>query len=88
MQDSRASGDLSVNEIASERSEINGTQIEAGDWLDSKEARKELKVSACDLAYLREAGKLRYRKDRNAYGYLKADVQTLKKATAGEKKGI
>ncbi len=65
-----------------------GPKSKQGDWLDSKEARKELKVSACDLAYLREAGKLRYRKDRNAYGHLKADVQTLKKATAREKKGI
>jgi hypothetical protein len=51
-----------------------------GDWLDSKEARKQLKVSACDLSHIREAGKLRFRKDRNAYRYLKKDVQDLNKA--------
>jgi hypothetical protein len=60
-------------------------QPKTGDWLDSKEARKALKVSACDLSHIREAGKLRYRKDGNAYGYLKEDVQNLKKATAEEK---
>lgn len=51
-----------------------------GDWLDSKEARKELKASACDLSHIREAGKVRYRKDGNAYRYLKKDVQNHKKA--------
>ncbi|TKB79635.1 MAG: hypothetical protein E8D45_03740 [Nitrospira sp.] len=62
-----------------------GQKSKQGNWLDSKEARKELKVSACDLSHIREAGKLRYRKDGNAYGYLKEDVQNLKKATAGKK---
>jgi hypothetical protein len=57
-----------------------GPKSKQGDWLDSKEARKELKVSACDLSHMREAGKLRFRKDRNAYRYLKKDVRDLNKA--------
>jgi hypothetical protein len=48
-----------------------GQKSKQGDWLDSKEARKELKVSACDLSHIRESGKLRSRKDGNAYRYLK-----------------
>lgn len=54
------------------------------EWLNSKEARSELEVSACDLSHIREAGALRYRKDRNAYRYLKRDVQNLRNATLGE----
>jgi hypothetical protein len=61
-----------------------GKEAKQDHWLNSKQARKELKVSACDLSHIREAGKLRYRKDGNAYGYLKEDVQNLKKATAGK----
>ena len=53
------------------------------DWLNSKEARKELEVSACDLSHIRGVGRLRYRKDGNAYRYLKKDVRNLKKATEG-----
>lgn len=60
-----------------------------GDWLDSNEARKELKVSACGLSHMREAGKLRYWKDGNAYGYLKEDVQALnKRQLQGKRKGF
>lgn len=56
-----------------------GQKSKQGDWLNSKEARKELNVSACDLSHIRDAGTLRYRKDGNAYRYLKNDVQSLKK---------
>lgn len=58
-----------------------GQKSMQGDWLNSKEARKELKVSGCDLSHIRESGKLRYRKDGNAYRYLKKDVRSLKKTT-------
>lgn len=58
-----------------------GQKSKQGDWLDSKEARKKLNVSACDLSHVREAGKLRYRKEGNAYHYLKEDLQNLRKAT-------
>lgn len=48
-----------------------------GDWLGSKEARKELEVSACDLSHIREAGELRYRKAGNAYRYDRTDIDRL-----------
>ena len=38
-------------------------------WLKSSEIRKKLKVSACKLAHLRDAGQLPYRKKGNAYLY-------------------
>ena len=42
-------------------------------WLNSKEARKRLRVSTCELAHLRESGKLAFRKVGNAYLYAAAD---------------
>jgi hypothetical protein len=32
-------------------------------WLDSKDVRAELEISACDLAHFRETGKLTYQKE-------------------------
>lgn len=48
-------------------------------WLDSKQARGELRVSSCALLHMREAGKLRYQKKRNAYLYLKQDIESLRR---------
>jgi ribosomal protein L28 len=45
-------------------------------WLNSNEARKKLKVSACNLSHLREAGKLEFKKEGNAYFYSKIDIRT------------
>jgi hypothetical protein len=42
-------------------------------WVNSTEARKRLKVSTCDLAHLRNAGKIESKKVGNAY-YYKVDV--------------
>jgi hypothetical protein len=42
-------------------------------WMNSTEARKRLKVSTCDLAHLRNAGKIESKKVGNAY-YYKVDV--------------
>lgn len=39
-------------------------------WLRSDEARKALRVSTCELAHLREAGKVEFRKIGRAYEYL------------------
>ena len=47
-------------------------------WLKSREATKELKVSDCDLMHLREAGKLEYKKDKNAFLYSKTSIERLK----------
>jgi len=41
------------------------------EYLSSKEIRKYLKISACDLMHLREAGKLKFVKKGNAYLYEK-----------------
>lgn len=53
------------------------------EWLDSKQARKKLKVSSCDLSHIREARKLRYQKKGNAYLYLKEDIENLKRDVQG-----
>ena len=46
-------------------------------WLDSKAARKALKVSACELSHIREAGKLQSQKRGNAFLYAESDVNGL-----------
>ena len=47
-------------------------------WLDSKAACKELHVSDCDLSHIRESGKVRFAKIKNAYLYMNKDLQKLK----------
>lgn len=44
-------------------------------FLSSKEARKKLKISDCDLMHMRIEGKLKYEKKRNAFLYDKKDVE-------------
>jgi hypothetical protein len=51
----------------------NGNQ----DWLDSKATHKALKISACELSHIREAGKLRFQKRGNAFLYSRKEVQVL-----------
>ncbi|WP_282085275.1 hypothetical protein [Aquimarina algiphila] len=41
-------------------------------YLTSKEMRKELKISACDIMHMREAGKLKFIKKGNTYLYEKS----------------
>ena len=41
------------------------------EYLTSKEKRAQLKVSACELMHMREAGKLKFVKKGNAYLYVK-----------------
>ena len=53
---------------------VNDSQISKHDsaeceWLRSDEARKVLQVSTCDLAHLRQGGKIAFRKAGNAYLY-------------------
>ncbi|WP_160164412.1 DNA phosphorothioation-associated putative methyltransferase [Rhodopirellula baltica] len=38
-------------------------------WLRSEEIRKRLKLTTCELAHMREAGELRFKKQGNAYLY-------------------
>ncbi|MDF2449468.1 MAG: hypothetical protein K0R26_1972 [Bacteroidota bacterium] len=46
-------------------------------WLTSRETMKELKISDCDLAHFRIAGKLEFKKERNAYFYSKKSILKL-----------
>jgi hypothetical protein len=48
------------------------------DWLTSAEVRKSLRISTCDLAHLREEGRIRAEKRGNAYYYLATDVLALR----------
>ena len=44
-------------------------------WLTSKEAQKSLKVSGCELMHLRVSGKLKFKKQGNAFYYQLAKKQ-------------
>ncbi|MCG9911060.1 MAG: hypothetical protein MH137_07135 [Flavobacteriales bacterium] len=43
-------------------------------WLKSKEVMKTLKIRACDVMHLREAGKLEFIKKGNAFLYASESV--------------
>ncbi len=47
-------------------------------FLTSKETKAELKVQDCDLAHIRNAGKLEFTKKGNAYLYSKESLERLK----------
>ena len=47
-------------------------------YFTSKEAKAELKVQDCDLAHIRNAGKLQFTKKGNAYLYSKESIERLK----------
>ena len=49
------------------------------EWLNSKEVLKTLKIRACDVMHLREAGKLKFIKQGNAFLYNAESVIKLKK---------
>jgi hypothetical protein len=47
-------------------------------YLNSKEAKKELKVQDCDLAHIRISGKIQFIKMGNAFLYLKKSIEEYK----------
>jgi len=47
-------------------------------YLTSPEAKKELKVQDCDLAHIRNSGKLQFTKKGNSYLYLKESIEKYK----------
>jgi hypothetical protein len=49
------------------------------EWLKSKEVMKTLKIRACDVMHLREAGKLKFTKQGNAFLYSAESVLKNKK---------
>ena len=58
-------------------SQISKSQSDSGEreWLRSDEARKVMQVSTCDLAHLRQGGKIAFRKAGNAYLYSAPDCE-------------
>lgn len=53
-------------------------------WLTSDQVRKLLKISTCDLAHLRQAGRLRFRKKGNAYLYCPDDCEKISQISGAE----
>jgi hypothetical protein len=49
------------------------------EWLKSKEVMKTLKIRACEVMHLREAGQLKFTKQRNAFLYSAESVLKQKK---------
>ena len=47
-------------------------------YLNSKETKKKLKISSCDLMHMRIDGKLRFEKNGNAFLYKKSDIEQVK----------
>ena len=61
---------------------MTNEESQDNNWLKSNEIRKKLKISTCELAHLRDAGKLLYGKKGNAYLYL--DDQNVFRSLADE----
>jgi DNA phosphorothioation-associated putative methyltransferase len=57
------------NEPNPDRRPETAKPTDQGRWVRSDEARKLLKLSTCDLAHAREAGKIPFKKSGNAYLY-------------------
>lgn len=54
-------------------------KTQTSEWLKSKEVMKVLKIRACDKMHLREAGKLKFTKQGNAFLYSTESVLKNKK---------
>ena len=54
-------------------------KTQSSQWLKSKEVMKTLKIRACDVMHLREAGKLKFTKQGNAFLYYAESVLKQKK---------
>ncbi len=57
------------NEPNPDRRPDSAEPREQGRWVRSDEARKLLKLSTCDLAHARKAGKIPFKKSGNAFLY-------------------
>lgn len=47
-------------------------------YATSKEIKKELKINDCDLAHIRNSGKLQFMKKGNSYLYLWVSIEEFK----------
>ena len=54
-------------------------EVDDTEWLKSKEVMKTLKIRACDVMHMREAGKLKFTKQGNAFLYSAESVTKNKK---------
>jgi hypothetical protein len=54
------------------------TAVDTSNWLKSKDVKKELKISDCDLAHIRIAGELEFIKHGNAFLYDKVKIEKIK----------
>ena len=54
-------------------------KTQSSEWLKSKEVMKTLKIRACDVMHLREAGKLKFTKQGKAFLYSTESVLKQKK---------
>lgn len=54
-------------------------KTQTSEWLKSKEVMKTLKIRACDVIHMREAGKLKFTKQGNAFLYSAESVTKNKK---------
>ena len=52
--------------------------MESKKYLNSKEAKAVLKIQDCDLAHIRNAGKLKFEKKGNAFMYSKELLEQFK----------
>jgi len=51
--------------------------MDNSNFISSKETKKKLKISSCDLMHLRVEGKVNYTKNGNAYFYSIEDIGKL-----------
>ena len=82
------SGDLrttSTKENIVNESQISNSDSGETEWLRSDAARKVLQVSTCDLAHLRQEGKIAFRKEGNAYLYSARDCEQFAWRTEKDK---
>ena len=54
------------------------TEAKPDRWLRSAKVEKELRIDGCRLMHLRVEGRLRFKKQGNAFLYAKTDVDRLK----------
>lgn len=55
-------------------------EMDKSNFYSSKEAKSALKIQDCDLAHIRNGGKLKYIKKGNAYLYSKDSVDNFSKS--------
>ena len=46
-------------------------------WLRSKEAMKLIRATSCELAHLRQDGKIQFKKEGNAFLYSGVDLEAV-----------